>query len=182
MFTHISLTADIWNGVSTGNPLLFKTGAILLTYTNAHLLIQVITFSQRPGLHTHTHTQYHSKAAPVLLVLTPTDTTHHKKNIPCLFWPFAVIQNVSAQKMAGWGKAYPIYMIYDLCGKENSFFFPAHILFFFSPECLVASVHWYCPLVYHVLAAISTLSPFIINRLYTTIHLLSFSVSSLLFK
>lgn len=82
-FTHITLAADVWSCVSAGNPLWLKTGAVLLAYTNARLLIQVITFLQRPGLHMHTHprTEWRSKASSLLLFLARPLTQHTKRSI-----------------------------------------------------------------------------------------------------
>lgn len=45
------LLPDIWSCACAGNPLSLLTGAISLTYANARLFIQVITFLRRPGLH-----------------------------------------------------------------------------------------------------------------------------------
>lgn len=100
--THNPGCRHVKSGIRRYNPLSLKTGAILLTYTNARLLTQVITFSQRPGLHTHTHAYtdrlsfQSSLAFPVSH--TPTGTTHQQKHIyldSLLFY-----KNVSAKQMA----------------------------------------------------------------------------------
>lgn len=138
-FTHIALAADIWSCVSAGNPLLLKTGVILLTYTNARLLIQVITFSQRPGLHMHTHTHIHGQ---IVVLKLPrfycfSLTQHIKKSIFIL----TLCRNTRMCRHSKWQtieKHNPIQMIYDLCAKENwpaSFFLSTHPLFFSPLLC-----------------------------------------------